>query len=545
MPGKNKQRNSKTWIPLVMTSMLALGFMTGLKTGKQFDSPLISMSKNKSKATFKVDEVLGFISQRYVDSIDVNRLAEAAIRMIVDSLDPHSHYMDAESIKAYQARMKGHYEGIGIEFRLLRDTIVVTNVLDDSPASEASFHRGDQILVVNQDTISGKQLPTHSIYKMLKGEKGSEATVLLRTCDDVYDERKIKRNVVRTKSVPVALSFENDLVYVKIDQFNSNTSREFLDILEPHHEAGELKHLIIDLRGNPGGYLQEAVKILNQFFKEKGQVLVYTEGIHSEKTDYKTMGRPYLDPEEVYVLIDEESASASEIIAGALQDLDRGIIVGRRSFGKGLVQEQYDLSHGGSLKLTVARYYTPTGRLIQKQFGAHSDYNDEFTDRAESGEWLTADEIPQPDSTVFYTPSGRPLFGNRGIVPDVFVPIDSSLLTEEALKWYVLKEELAFDLSRHIRCSTGSINDIEQAMSGNDWTTYVATLTSSDNIELLNALPANQSDSFKEDLLALIHRYGEDEQKYFEAELGHDPFIDAVKAHLQNQQVTSQLIKEN
>jgi carboxyl-terminal processing protease len=544
MPIINKQGRSGAWIPLVMTLMLAIGFLTGLKTAKESDAALVSISNNKSNATHKVDEVLGFISQRYVDSIDVDNLAEAAIRLIVDSLDPHSYYMDAETVRSYQSKMEGHYDGIGIEFRILRDTIVVTDVLDKSPAEQAGLNRGDQILVVNQDTVSGKQIHSRTIYDTLKGKKGSKVEILIKRCKDDSQIMMVERGTVRTKSVPVAIALDDQTVFVVIEQFNANTSREFLDILEPFHEAGKLKNLVIDLRGNPGGYLQEAVKILNQFFDKKGKLLVYTQGINSDKTEYKTAGRPYLNVEQLYILVDEESASASEIVAGAIQDLDRGVIVGRRSFGKGLVQEQYELSHGGSLKLTVAKYYTPSGRLIQKQLGNHTDYEDEFIKRAETGEWLAEKDIPKPDSIKYYTPAGREFYGSRGIVPDIFVSMDSFLLNKDAYQWYVLKEELAFDLYQYSKCDEMPLEEIEESLGAPYWKEFIKNHSSLDNYGRLLSLNADHEACFKHDLISLLHRYDGGKIELYNQDLEYDPYIKAVMSDLQTKAASSQLTKK-
>ena len=545
MPIKNqKGKNSGAWVPLVMALMLAVGFLAGLKSSKQSGNSLISVKNNKSTSSYKVDEVLGYISQRYVDSVDVDGLAERAIGMIVDSLDPHSRYLDAETVAAYRAKMDGEYVGIGIEFRILRDTIVVTDVLENSPAAKSGLLRGDQIIVVNQDTISGINLPSHDIYKMLKGEKGSVAKIQVKRCDGNWETINVERSTVHTKSIPIAHAIDDETVYIAIESFNANTSKEFLDLLEPYHEKRQLKNLIIDLRGNLGGYLQEAVKILNQFFDTKGKLLVYTEGTNSKKAEYKTAGRPYLQIEDIYVLIDENSASASEIVAGALQDLERGTIVGRRSFGKGLVQEQYGLTHGGHLKLTIAKYYTPSGRLIQKQLGSHEDYEDEFSNRAHSGEWLAANFIPRPDSSAYLTASGKKLYGSRGIVPDLFVPMDSSLLKDLAYEQYVLKEELAFDLFRKASCRNMTIEELENSFDTENWTESIRSTTDFENYGRLSSIPLSEIPAFKNHVKELINRYDGGKTAEYISALAWDPYISAVlndmkSKHVKNAELTT------
>ena len=532
MPIRDQKGKSTAWIPLVMTLVLAIGFMTGLKTAKQSDGRLLSISPNKSNASFKVDEVLGFISQRYVDSVDVDAIAEAAIRMIVDSLDPHSHYLDAASVAEYESKMEGRYVGIGIEFRMLRDTLVITDVLPESPAAKADIFRGDKIILVDNDTISGVQMKADRIYQLMKGEKGSIVNVSLLRCKDFISSIPITRGTVRTKSVPTAVSIDDETIAVSIEQFNSNTSREFLDLLEPYHEAGQLKNLVLDLRGNPGGYLQEAVKILNQFFNKKGELLVFTEGLNSKRIEYKTKGKPYLKIEELFVLIDENSASASEIIAGAIQDLDRGTVIGRRSFGKGLVQEQYELSHGGNLRLTIAKYYTPSGRLIQRELGSRMDYDGEFLARAHSGEWTAAADIPRPDSTVYFSSEGDALYGSRGIVPDVFVSIDTQLMADNAYEMFVLKEELGLDLFHSISCSESSFEEIERQLLGLDWRNWIRSFTSFDNFGRLQSVPAHYSTIFSRDIVGIIHRYMDGKSAKYAFDLMSDPFIAEVKNSL-------------
>lgn len=525
----NKKKHQGAWIPIALALALAVGFMTGLKTAGDNDVSLVSLEQNKSLASYKVDEVLGFISQRYVDSIDVDQLAEAAIKLIVDSLDPHSHYLDAETVASYQARMDGHYVGLGIEFRVLRDTIVITGVLEDSPAAKSGIERGDQIMFVNGDTISGINLPLEDIYSMLKGEKGSVAELGYRRCSADVGTYEVKRARVNTRSVPFVTDLGDELVYVKISQFNANTSKEFLDMLEPYQEKGELKHLVVDVRQNPGGYLQEAVKILNQFFDKKGKLLVYTEGMNSEKTEYKTAGKPFLNVEELYVLIDEESASASEIVAGTLQDLDRGTIVGRRSFGKGLVQEQYNLSSGGRLKLTVAKYYTPSGRLIQRRVGDNSDYEKDYYNRSTSGEWLTAEDIPRPDSTEFFSPSGRKLYGSRGIVPDIFIPMDSSLLQETSYERFQLSEQLGYLFSQRIHCHGVNRDSIESNVISGEWNTLLDVEGHRDELDIISSMKGSSKEQFANAVTDVISRYLDGADGYYKSSLIHDAYIEAVR----------------
>ena len=433
----------------MLAIVATFGILLGIRIGKE-NRDLAFLKVNPVPAVtkdYRVDEVLGFIEEKYVDSTDTKSLEELAIRYIVDSLDPHSYYLNPKEVELYDTRMQGNLVGIGVEFLHVLDTVVVTEVMENSPAQQAGLERGDQIITVNSDVIAGKQLPTARIIERLMGERRSRVRLgVLKAADGSFEDVALRRESIPVRPITLVHPIGDTIVYIAIEQFNARTSKDFLDELESYVEEGRLKHLILDLRGNPGGYLPEAVKILNQFFREKGKLLVYTEGSKSKKTEYKTAGRAYLNVDKLAVLIDEESASASEIVAGAIQDWDRGVIIGRRTFGKGLVQEQYDLGESGKLRLTVARYYTPSGRLIQKAITTNEDYSHELYLRSNSGEWVNGEDVPLPDSTIYFTEAGRKVYAGRGIVPDVFIPVDSFVLNERFFSVIKQLESLALQL---------------------------------------------------------------------------------------------------
>jgi carboxyl-terminal processing protease len=301
--------------------------------------------------------------------------------------------------------------------------------LPGGPAETAGILAGDKIVTINDSTVAGINIETGKIYNKLRGPQGSKVKIgIKRGREASLRQFTVARDVIPVKSVDAAYMLDDQTGYIRVAQFNGNTYQEFMQSLTPMVEEKGMKNLMLDLRGNPGGYLEEATDMLSQLFPE-GKLLVYTQGRAGERKDYKSNGRARFDIQNIAVLIDEGSASASEIVAGAIQDWDRGWVLGRRSFGKGLVQEQYPLSNGGAIRLTVSRYYTPSGRCIQKDYKSDKDYDHEADRRLKNGELNHADKVKQADSTQFYTGQGRVVFGGGGITPDVFIPLDTSFIT--------------------------------------------------------------------------------------------------------------------
>lgn len=411
----------KVWEPLLLAIMVIIGMVAGQKMGSSDTKPgyLARIDHDQSLAGDRIEELIKFVETRYVDDVDAEALVEKAINSVLAELDPHSNYLGPDEVADLDAKMQGSFEGIGIEFDQFDDTLVIIHVIPDGPAMEAGLKPGDRLLMANDSSLIGAMSHQRALLNQLKGPKGSKVRLgILRGKESEIREFEVRRDVIPIHSVPAAFMIDGENGYIKIDRFSSTTYKEFMDALEGLVEGKGMKNLIIDVRQNPGGYLQEAVNILSQLFDERSKLIVYTQGEHSKRTEYKTTGNPFFPIDRVTVLIDEGSASASEIMAGAVQDHDRGIIIGTKSFGKGLVQEQYKLSNGGALRLTVARYYTPSGRLIQRPYDAARDTN-------YLAYYVGQDSIRDIDSTEFYTQNGRVVYGEGGIEPDI---LQNSLL---------------------------------------------------------------------------------------------------------------------
>ncbi len=349
-------------------------------------------------------------------------------------LDPHSSYIPEEELESVNASLEGSFDGIGIQFTIIDDTIQVISPLAGGPSEKLGIRAGDKIVEINDTTVAGIGITNAKIMERLRGDKGTDVKVgIQRGANPEVIHFDITRDKIPDYSLDVSYMVDDRIGFVKINRFSSTTYEEFMKAIEKLDEAG-MKDLIIDVRQNPGGYLQAATKIVGQLFDDK-RLLVYTEGRTQRRNEYKSTGRNFYDIENVVVLIDEGSASASEILAGAVQDSDRGKIIGRRSFGKGLVQEQYNLNDGSALRLTVARYYTPSGRSIQKPYkGKKGDYDKDIAERFEHGEMENPDSIAVADTTRYYTEDGRVVYGGGGITPDVFVALDPVLNNPYFLK---------------------------------------------------------------------------------------------------------------
>ncbi|HFC01212.1 MAG TPA: PDZ domain-containing protein, partial [Phaeodactylibacter sp.] len=353
-----------------------------------------------------------------------------AIDNIIQELDPHSSYIPASQLARVNDQLEGNFDGVGIEFIIIEDTIVVVAPIVGGPSEEAGILAGDKIVEINDSSAVGTpQLAAREQVNQLKGVRGSEVKIgVLRGKDKKVKSFVIKRDAIPIFSVDVGYMLDDKTGFIKINRFSATTYREFMEQVEKLKAEG-MEDLVIDLRQNPGGYLQEATKILSQLFPQKGKLLVYTEGRTVRRNEYKSTGLNHFSIGKIAVLIDEGSASASEIVAGAIQDWDRGVIVGRRSFGKGLVQEQYQLKDSSALRLTVARYYTPSNRLIQKSYEDKLAYDHDFIARYEGGELVNKDSIHQNDTTKYHTLlENRVVYGGGGITPDLFVPLDTTIL---------------------------------------------------------------------------------------------------------------------
>ena len=419
------------WLPLVLSLAVVFGVLIGMKLQNE---PLIDAKKkktplNKTEATDivgqgRMEEILRYVDAKYVDDVDNSVMIDKSINNILSELDPHSVYIPANDLQSVSEELEGEFDGIGIETIILEDTINVVTTINDSPAAKSGLLTGDKIMVIDDSFAVRKD--KRWLNARLRGKRGTPVKMQILRGSKIQNIN-LDRDRIPLHSIDCAVTLDEKTGYVKINRFANNTTREFNQALTDLFEKKGVKNLILDLRGNPGGYLDKAVDILSQFFPDKDKLLVFTKGRTVHKNEYKTSGRQRFNIERIAVLIDEGAASASEIVAGAVQDWDRGVIVGRRSFGKGLVQEPYELADGAELRLTVARYFTPNGRSIQKPYKNKTakEYEDEENTRFERGELSNPDSIYQNSTAIFKTANGRIVYGGGGIAPDIFVPVES------------------------------------------------------------------------------------------------------------------------
>ena len=371
--------------------------------------------------------VLDQIEKNYVDTIDYKDMVEKLLPQVMEKLDPHSVYLPPVELEAADESLVGNFSGIGIQFNVPADTAIVISVIPGGPSQKAGLLSGDRIIKVDGKMVAGVKMNQDSLVKMLKGPRGTK--VHLEVKRDNLDELlpfEIVRDKIPVKSVDVAFMLSDSLGYVKLSKFSRTSYVEFMEAVLPLVEQG-MKELVFDLRDNTGGYLDQALRLSNEFLNE-GELIVYMEGANRAREDYKASGKGLLRDMKLYVLINESSASSSEIFAGAIQDNDRGTILGRRSYGKGLVQEPVYFTDKSGIRLTVARFYTPTGRCIQKPYD--ENYQMDIIERYRHGEMISADSIKRVDSLKFTTPGGKVVYGGGGIIPDIFVPIDTTGVTD-------------------------------------------------------------------------------------------------------------------
>lgn len=416
----NEQKNSKlqTRLPL----FISLGVAAGILIGATIANPSGSV-ENVNKGVTKLREILGYVNTSYVDEVDTEKLVEAAIENMLEELDPHTVYIPASEQKMAKSQLEGSFEGIGIEFDIFKDTLYVVSPINGGPSERAGLMTGDKIVKVDGNSITGTKLTYADVHKYLRGPKGSEVIITVKRKNGDQKDFKIIRDKIPQYSVDVHYMIDTEVGYIKASRFSATTFDEFKEALTALQEQG-MKRLVLDLQGNPGGYMNEAIEMADEMLSGD-KLIVYTDGrqdkYDSEAKAYKTGS---FEDGPLIVLIDEGSASASEIVAGALQDNDRALIVGRRSFGKGLVQMPIALSDGSELRLTISRYFTPSGRSIQKPIS--EEYNQDFKTRFEHGEFFHADSIKFADSLKYKTASGRTVYGGGGIMPDLFVALDTA-----------------------------------------------------------------------------------------------------------------------
>lgn len=410
-------------LPLYIGIALALGVLIGSQVG----GGLGSAPSGAQSGLSKMKQVLGYIQNDYVDEVDTDKMVDEAIGTMLEKLDPHTVYIPMEELKLMEGQLKGNFEGIGVEFNIFNDTIHVITALAGGPSEKLGIRAGDKIISVDEENVAGIGITNRQVVSKLRGDKGSKVKVeIYRKGEKELITYEIKRGVIPQYSLDVAYMATPEIGYIKISRFAATTYIEFKTALDKLKEQGMTK-LILDLTGNPGGYMDKAIEIADEFLPDN-QLIVYTQGKDSKYNESHISRRKgAFESNALVIMIDEGSASASEIVAGAMQDHDRALIVGRRSYGKGLVQRPMSLVDGSELRLTISRYYTPSGRSIQKPYNGKDEvYHDDFNNRFENGEVFSADSIVFDDSLRFETDNGRSVFGGGGIVPDVFVPLDTT-----------------------------------------------------------------------------------------------------------------------
>ncbi|MDD2381368.1 MAG: S41 family peptidase [Mariniphaga sp.] len=417
--------NKKTIVilPLIVAISVAAGIIIGnlLKSNSQPVFTTLGHTRPNKLVT-----ILKLIEGGYVDTVNTSDLIEKAIPGILENLDPHTAYIPARNMQEVQEEMRGNFSGIGVQFSVQEDTVRVIEVVSGGPSSKVGILPGDRIVTVNDSLIAGVGVENTTVLNLLRGEKNTKVRVgIVRKGNSKVLDFEITRDDIPLISVDVSYMIDEETGFIKINRFSEKTYHEFMQGMEKLAQSGAQK-VIVDLRQNPGGSLSSVLQILDEFL-EKGEPILYTEGLNQPRKTYNASGRNRWKDMGVYVLIDEYSASASEIFAGAMQDNDRGLVIGRRSFGKGLVQEQIPLADGSALRLTVARFYTPSGRCIQKAYDeGNENYFLDLYARFDHQEHWTADSIHFNDSLKYLTRSGRTVYGGGGIMPDIFVPVDTS-----------------------------------------------------------------------------------------------------------------------
>ena len=372
----------------------------------------------------KLNLILQEVQNNYVDTIDMKAMTDAAVEAALSTLDPHSIYLPPVQLTESETELSGNFEGIGIQFNVPNDTAIVLSVIPGGPSEKAGLNQGDRIISVDDRTIAGTKTPQDSMVRLMKGPSGTKVRITVNR-DGTRIPFEITRDKIPVNSIDAAFMIDETTGYIKLSKFTRTTFKEFRQASDNLMAEG-MKRLIFDLRNNTGGYFDQALQLCNEFLPQ-GAEIVYMEGLHRPRQNFTSDGRGHLVDVPVSVLIDEGSASSSEIFAGAIQDNDRGVIVGRRSFGKGLVQEPVNFTDGSGIRLTVARFYTPSGRCIQKPYAKNYAYD--IYERYAHGEMVSADSVKVDTTAIFHTLAGRTVYGGGGIVPDIFVPIDTTKAT--------------------------------------------------------------------------------------------------------------------
>ena len=419
---------------LIVISIFFAGWVFGHRNGRQLTEGQINFLIG-SHMNDKLTKVVSYIGSDYIEPISQDSLAELAIPAILERLDPHSAYLPASEFKQVEEPLQGEFDGIGVVFNMATDTVIILNVIPSGPSQKAGILAGDRIIKVNDTLIAGQKISQTEVMKRLRGPRGTKVDLTLER-KDISEPVvvTVTRDAIPLNSVEAAMMMTDKVGFIRLSQFARTSFREVKSAVDTLRKQG-MTALILDLRGNSGGFLDQAILIANEFL-ERGKLIVYTEDRHKQRIRQYSDGTGSATDVDIAVLIDESSASSSEILAGALQDNDRGTIIGRRSFGKGLVQSQIPFEDGSALRLTVAKYYTPTGRSIQKPYtaGDEEGYHMDIVNRYNHNEFFSADSIHFADSLKFTTPKGKVVYGGGGIMPDIFIPLDTTNMSKYYLE---------------------------------------------------------------------------------------------------------------
>ncbi len=485
---ENNNKNSNPFLPLFFALVLIIGIFVGIRLNRNSQqNQLLQLFSNEKNNTNKLDELLDYVLREYVDTLDRDSLTDVTIETLLGNLDPHSAYIHASDLQATNEPLNGNFEGIGIEFNLLRDTIYVVTAIPGGPSEKAGLKSGDKIIFVDGKNVAGVKITNEMVFKNLKGKGGTVVKIgVLRYGTSTIEYFKITRGKIPIYSVDAAYMMDSITGFIKISRFASTTYQEFDNALSKLEKQG-MKQLVLDLRGNPGGFLDAAIDISDEFLT-KGKMIVYTQGKNKPRQNSIASEKGRFEKQKLAILIDENSASASEIVAGAVQDNDRGVIIGRRSFGKGLVQEQTEFKDGSAIRLTIARYFTPSGRCIQKPYenGRIEDYYQDEMERYDNGELVNADSVKLNKKLKYTTPAGKVVYGGGGIMPDYFIPIDTTkvsryisellyknLINDFALEYVnknraQLKYTNAKEFNQQFKVNTPLINELKSYANKNN-----------------------------------------------------------------------------
>lgn len=530
---ENLNTNNK-YLPIIFSIVLIIGILLGILLSGTLQNKNLFSKKNQGYN--KINDVINFVLQDYVDTVSINKLQEKAITGMLESLDPHSVYISSEEFNEANDPLMGNFEGIGVQFKIQNDTIMVVNTVSGGPSEKVGIRAGDRIVKVDGKNVASIGIKDTDVLKNLKGKKGStvKVSIFRRGVNHIIDFNII-RDVIPTYSIDISYMVDKQIAYIKLSKFSATTIQEFSKALEDLNQKG-MQKLILDLRGNGGGFLKAAVVLADEFLS-KGKLIVYTEGKNSPVEKYFATNKGIAESKALVVLIDEWSASASEIIAGAIQDNDRGWIIGRRSFGKGLVQEQFNLSDGSAVRLTVARYHTPTGRCIQKSYKkGMDDYMNDFNQRYLNGELENPDSTKFIDSLKYKTPKGKTVYGGGGIMPDIYIPLhmDKNLEYYNQLLNKGLIYQFAFEYTDKNRNSFTSYKNAEDYIRRfnindlvlNEFTEYAAKNGISKNVKAYAA----SIDKVKILLKAFIGRNVFDDKGFYPIYLQTDSaFLKAIE----------------